>query len=116
MPGHHIQVDVRFLRLQKLDGQQVRRFQYTAVDDATRIRALMVYSRHVQQNAIDFIDSVASKFPFRIHTVRTDNGHEFQAKFHWHLQDLGIRHVDIKPRSPRLNGKDGSDSPIPPHS
>jgi transposase InsO family protein len=25
--------------------------------------------------------------------------------FHWHVEDLGIRHVYIKPRSPRLNGK-----------
>ena len=40
-----------------------------------------------------------------LHTVRTDRGHEFQALFHWHLADRGIRHVYIKPRSPHLNGK-----------
>ena len=45
------------------------------------------------------------KFPFRIHTVRTDRGHEWQAKFHWHVEDQGIRHVYIKPKSPQLNGK-----------
>ena len=45
------------------------------------------------------------KLPFRIHTVRTDRGHEFQAKFHWHVEDKGIRHAYIKPRSPQLNGK-----------
>jgi len=61
--------------------------------------------RHTQQNAIEFINYVIHKFPFRIHTVRTNNGHEFQAKFHWHLADLGIQHVYIKPRTPRLNGK-----------
>lgn len=38
--------------------------------------------------------------------IRTDNGHEFQAKFHWHVtKDLGIEHVYIKPGTPRLNGK-----------
>ena len=37
--------------------------------------------------------------------MRTDNGHEFQAKFHWHVEDQGIRHAYIKPRSPQLNGK-----------
>ena len=37
--------------------------------------------------------------------VRTDNGHEFQAKFHWHLMDLGISHAYIKKGTPRLNGK-----------
>ena len=37
--------------------------------------------------------------------IRTDRGHEFQAQFHWHVEDKGIRHVYIKPRSPQLNGK-----------
>ena len=37
--------------------------------------------------------------------IRSDNGHEFQAKFHSHVEDQGIRHVYIKPRSPNLNGK-----------
>ena len=32
-------------------------------------------------------------------------GHEYQSKFHWHLEDLGMIHVYIKPRTPRLNGK-----------
>jgi transposase InsO family protein len=105
VPGHHIQVDVKFLKLTRPSGSTVRRFQYTAIDDATRIRALKIYQRHNQQGAIDFIDYVIEKFPFRIHTIRTDRGHEFQAKFHWHVEDKGIRHVYIKPRSPQLNGK-----------
>ena len=44
------------------------------------------------------------KFPFRMHTVRTDRGHEFQVQFYWHLADQGIRHVYIKARMPQLNG------------
>ena len=54
---------------------------------------------------MDFVDYVIEKFPFRIQMIRTDRGHEFQAKFHWHVEDRGIRHVYIKPRSPQLNGK-----------
>jgi transposase InsO family protein len=105
VPGHHVQVDVTFLTLKGKAGRSIRRFQYTAIDDATRIRALKVYRRHTQQNAIHFIDSVVEKFPFRIHTIRTDRGHEFQALFHWHVADKGMRHVYIKPRTPQLNGK-----------
>ena len=105
MPGHHVQVDVKFLKFVGPTGRPVRRYQFTAVDDATRIRALKVYERHNQESAIDFIDHVVERFPFRIHTVRTDNGHEFQAKFHWHVEDQGMRHTSIKPRSPNLNGK-----------
>lgn len=105
VPGHHIQVDVTFLAFTTADGKRIRRYQYTAIDDATRIRALKIGTRHDQKTAIEFIDSVVEKFPFRIHTVRTDRGHEFQAKFHWHVEDKGMRHVYIKPRSPQLNGK-----------
>ena len=105
VPGHHVQVDVKVLTLQGPAGQRVRRYQDTAIDDATRIRALRVYRRHTQQNAIAFLDHVVSTFPFRIHTVRTDRGHEFQALFHWHLADQGLRQVYIKPRTPQLNGK-----------
>jgi len=104
MPGHQIQVDVKFLKFEDKDGP-VKRYQYTAIDDATRIRALKIYDRHNQSNAIDFINTVVAKFPFRIREVRTDNSHEFQAQFHWHVEDLGIRHAYIKPASPQLNGK-----------
>jgi transposase InsO family protein len=105
VPGHHVQVDVKILTLQGQAGKSVRRFQYTAIDDATRIRALQIYPSHNQANAISFIDYVLEKFPFRIQTIRTDRGHEFQALFHWHVEDKGIRHIYIKPRSPELNGK-----------
>ena len=105
VPGHHIQVDVKLIWLKTAEGSKVRRFQYTAIDDATRIRALKIYERHTLKNAIEFVDYVIQKFPFRIHTIRTDRGHEFQAQFHWHVEDLGMRHVYIKPRSPQLNGK-----------
>jgi transposase InsO family protein len=105
VPGHHVQADVKILSLKDPDGHRVRRFQYTAIDDATRVRALKIYNRHNQRSAIAFIDYVIEKFPFRIHTLRTDRGHEFQAQFHWHVEDKGIRHVYIRPRSPELNGK-----------
>ena len=58
VPGHHIQVDVKFLTFIGKRGEKVRRFQYTAIDDATRVRALKVYEKHTQANAINFIDHI----------------------------------------------------------
>lgn len=43
VPGHHVQVDVKFLFFNTPDGKIIKRFQYTAIDDATRIRALKIY-------------------------------------------------------------------------
>ncbi len=105
VPGHHIQMDVKFQIFKNKTGKKIKRYQYTAIDDATRVRALKVYTRHTQKNAVDFVNYVIDKFPFRIQQIRTDRGHEFQALLHWHVEDLGIRHVYIKARTPQLNGK-----------
>jgi transposase InsO family protein len=105
VPGHHVQVDVKFLQLKNAEGKIVKRYQYTAIDDATRIRALQIYPEHNQARAIQFMDYVVERFPFRISTIRTDRGHEFQARFHWQVEDLGMRHVYIKPQTPQLNEK-----------
>jgi len=82
VPGHHIQMDVKFLILRDKSGKKLKRYQYTAIDDATRVRAPKVYKRHTQKNAIEFVNHVIDKFPFRIQQIRSDRGHEFQALFH----------------------------------
>jgi transposase InsO family protein len=102
-PGHRLQMDVKFL--ERIPGTRRRLFQFTAIDDCTRIRVLKVYDACNQTTAIRFIDEVLRRLPFRIHVVQTDNGAEFQSRFHWHLERLDIRHVYIRPRTPHLNGK-----------
>lgn len=102
-PGHRLQIDVKFL--ERIPGTSKRFYQFTAIDDCTRIRVLKIYDRCNQKTAIQFIDEVIRRLPFRIIVVQTDNGAEFQSHFHWHLRDLDIQHAYIKPRTPRLNGK-----------
>ena len=106
VPVYQIQVNVKFLKFQKKRRQARQALPvHTAIDGATRIRALKIYDRHNHSSAIDFVNTIIDKFPFRIRKARTANGHEFQAKLHWHVEDLGVRHADIKPASPQLNGK-----------
>jgi len=102
-PGHRLQLDVKFL--ERIPGTKKRLFQFTAIDDCTRIRVLKVYDACNQATAIRFIDEVLRRLPFRVLVVQTDNGAEFQSRFHWHLAGLDIRHVYIRPRTPHLNGK-----------
>jgi transposase InsO family protein len=66
---------------------------------------LKVYDACTQRAAIAFIDEVLHRLPFRVLVVQTDNGAEFQSQFHWHLEERDIRHVYIRPHTPRLNGK-----------
>ena len=102
-PGHRLQLDVKFL--ERIPGTQRRLYQFTAIDDCTRIRVLKVYAACNQRTAIQFIDEVIRRLPFRVQVVQTDNGAEFQSQFHWHVEGLDIRHVYIRPRTPHLNGK-----------
>ncbi len=102
-PGHRLQMDVKFL--ERLPGSRRRLYQFTAIDDCTRIRVLKVFDACNQRTAIQFLDEVIRRLPFRVHVVQTDNGSEFQSQFHWHVQSLDIKHVYIRPRTPRLNGK-----------
>ena len=58
-----------------------------------------------QKTVIQFVDYVLEKLPFEVDSIQTDNGSAFQSSFHWHVLDGGIRHVYIKPMTPRLNGE-----------
>ncbi len=102
-PGHQVQIDVKFIA--PLKGSRTKHYQFTAIDDCTRIRVLRIYDELGQKTAIQFVDYVLEKLPFHVLRIQTDNGSEFQARFHWHVLDRGIEHVYIRPATPRLNGK-----------
>ena len=61
-PGHRLQVDVKFL--ERIAGTRRRFYQFTAIDDCTRIRVLKVFDACKQRTAIAFIDEVRRRFPF----------------------------------------------------
>ncbi|MFY9782976.1 MAG: integrase core domain-containing protein, partial [Acidimicrobiales bacterium] len=82
-----------------------RHYQYTAIDDCTRVRVLRIYPKNDQKTAIQFLDYLLERLPFKVEVIQTDNGAEFQGSFHYHVLDKGIGHVYIKPATPRLNGK-----------
>jgi len=103
LPGHRVQIDVKFIA--PLPGSRRRHYQFTAIDDCTRIRVLRLFDRLNQTTAIRFLDYVLEKLPFKVEVIQTDNGAEFGSRFHYHVLDRGIGHVYIKPATPRLNGK-----------
>ena len=64
VPGHRIQVDVKFLDLQTKQGEKIRRYQYTAIDDATRARVLKIYERHTQKTPLISLITFLKDFLF----------------------------------------------------
>ena len=81
-------------------------YQYTAIDDCTRIRVLALYKRRSAGNSLLFLEKVIEEFPFPIQRIQTDRGREFFAyAFQEKLMEYGIKFRPLKPASPHLNGK-----------
>lgn len=81
-------------------------YQYTAIDDCTRLKVIRLYPRKQAINTLDFIDQLVAEFPFPMQRIQTDRGEEFMAhKVQRRLMELKIKYRPTKPRSPHLNGK-----------
>ncbi len=99
VPGERVQVDTRKIA--------PRIYQYTAVDDCTRLRVLGIYARRTARNSLHFLkERMMYEFPFPIHRIQTDRGGEFFGlDFQQAMRHLCIKFRPVRPRSPHLNGK-----------
>ena len=105
LPGHQVQIDVKFIKPISGSAPRKKYYQFTAIDDCTRLRVLRIFPALNQKTAIQFVDYVLQRLPFPVQVIQTDNGPEFGSSFHYHVLDKGVGHNYIKPRTPRLNGK-----------
>ena len=116
--GEKVQIDVKEVPWCCLKGAARRDekhlYQWTAIDECTRMRFVYGYDEHTPENSCDFFARLQKAFPFPIQTVQTDNGTEFTYKFlegdkpcpfDELLDTLGIAHKLIPPRTPWHNGK-----------
>lgn len=98
IPGEWVQIDT----CEIADGL----YQYTAINDCTRMKVIKLYAQRSAENSLDFFEYVVEELPFPIQRVQTDRGMEFFAyEFQQRLMDYAIKFRPIKPRSPHLNGK-----------
>jgi transposase-like protein len=70
LPGHRVQIDVKFIA--PLAGSRRKHYQFTAIDDCTRLRVLRIYPQLNQKTAIQFADYVLERLPFRVEVILTD--------------------------------------------
>lgn len=114
-PGERIQIDVKTVPSKCIVGN-FKLYQYTAIDEYSRIRYLQIYEEKSTYTSYMFLQEVVKRFPFRIYTVRTDNGVEFTKRlisnkvdnktiFEYGLEKFKISHDLIKPYTPKHNGK-----------
>ncbi len=70
LPGHQLQIDVKFI--DPVPGARAKKYyQYTAIDDCTRLRVLRIYPKNNQLTAVQFLDHVLEKLPFQVEQIHT---------------------------------------------
>lgn len=100
IPGGLVYMDVKHLCLP--GGTKI--YQFTAIDHATRVLKLKVFSNITSTCCARFLKIIQEQFPFKeIKYIGTDNGSEFLGKCEEYLNKKGIKHVFSNPRSPKQN-------------
>ena len=118
-PGQRVQVDVKVVPRRCIADPELRLYQYTAIDEFTRLRFLAAYPEQTTYSSADFLKRLVKWYArrgIRVECVQTDNGFEFTNRFSNSKRNLttlfesaaaqlGIRHKLIRPYTPRHNGK-----------
>ena len=118
-PGQRVQVDVKVVPRACIADPELRLFQYTAIDEFTRLRFLAAYPEQSTYSSADFLRKLTAWYARRgikVECVQTDNGFEFTNRFSASKRnlptlfektaaELNIRHKLIRPYTPRHNGK-----------
>jgi len=100
IPGGLVYMDVKHLILP--GGCRV--YQFTALDHATRLLGVKVYSKITSRCGVDFLNYLQGRYPFQhIRYIGTDNGSEFLGDMEEELKKKEIEHVFSSPRSPKQN-------------
>lgn len=120
-PGERVQIDVKFVPKSCLvnASEKLRLYQYTAIDEYSRLRFLSGFSECNTYTSKIFLEQTMRFFKYhqiQIKCVQTDNGTEFTKKLlakddlNLSLFELTARKNNIickhiKPHTPRHNGK-----------
>jgi len=117
-PGQRVQMDVKFVPRSCAAKKDEKYYQFTAIDEYSRLRYLEGFQENSSYSAAVFLKNASAFFKkhgFAIECVQTDNGAEFTNRFTKATEtptlfqrtaaSLGIKHKLIKPYTPRHNGK-----------
>lgn len=114
-PGQKIQIDVKYVPSWCVANGQ-KYYQYTAIDECTRVVFREMYAEHSTYSSKDFLMKLIAAFPFPIREAQTDNGTEWttallvknpenKTLFEQALEDMDIIYHRIRVATPRHNGK-----------
>jgi len=117
--GELVEIDVKYVP-DLIKNRQY--YQFTAIDCASRWRYLKIYDSYSNSDSINFLKTLIKVAPFRIRSIKTDNGSNFTNRYTGYLkssdplnprlhpfdllcQKYNIIHYLIDPGKPSQNGK-----------
>ena len=107
-------MDVKYVPAACYSGSIPQKFyQYTVIDESSRERFIYPYMEQSNYSTVDFLKRAIDYFGYQPQILQTDNGGEFthlKKTDRIHPLDvicgkIGIKHKQIRPRTPRHNGK-----------
>jgi transposase-like protein len=98
-PGDSVQVDIKVVA-----RGRSKWFQYTAIDECTRVRVLRLYRRQNHRSSLSFLHELTRAFPFQIRKIQVDNRTEFPLLFGTHVSGPGRSVRYIRPSRPEQKG------------
>ena len=90
-PGQRVQVDVKVVPRKCIANPDLRLFQYTAINEFTRLRFLAAYEEQSTYSSADFLRKLTAWYKrhgITVECVQTDNGFEFTNRFSPSKRDL----------------------------
>ena len=97
-PGEQLQID----SVARFDFG-TKRYIITAIDLFSRFSFAMAYKSLSSRTSLDFFQKLVKVTPYKISSVKTDNGLEFLGEFDLYLTERKITHFFSYPRTPKSN-------------
>ena len=98
----YLQMDVKYVT-PELSGLPYTCYLYAAMDISSRYKIGLILPKLDEGGALLALYHATEQFPFSLHYVQTDNGLEFQRRFHGKCAERGLKHFHIHKSSPNEN-------------
>ena len=110
-PIGYIHIDIAQLRTEEGTA-----YMFVAIDRVCKFCYVEVHKRQRQEEAVEFMERLIEKVPYKIHTILTDNGRQFtgrrkgekttkEHRFERKCEKRGIKHKLTKVNHPWTNGQ-----------
>lgn len=98
----YLQMDVKYIT-PELSGLPYTCFEYAVIDILSRYKEAAILNHLDQDGAMAALLEILPKLPFKPVFLQTDNGLEFQGRFHKLCEDMNLKHHMIHKNTPNEN-------------